>query len=44
MSIVISQSKLLQHAGLRMWLYTSYGNTTPELHKFVEMVIWRLVR
>jgi len=43
MIIVISQSKMLQRAGLWMWL-TSYGSATPTFHKIVKMVIWRLVR
>jgi len=45
MIIVISQYKLLQRAGLWMW-HTSYRSTTPTpaFHKYVEAVIWRLVR
>jgi len=40
---VISQSKLLQRAGLWMW-HTSYGRATPTFHKYVQVVICRLVR
>jgi len=43
MIIVISQSKMLQHAGLWIW-HTSYGSTTPTFHKYFEMVICHLVR
>jgi len=41
--IVISQSKLLQHAGLWIW-HTSCGSATPIFHKYFEVVICRLVR
>jgi len=39
--IVISQSKLLQRAGLCIW-YTSYGSATPTFHKYFEVVICRV--
>ena len=43
MVIVISQSKLLQRAGL--WIrHTSYESATPTFHKYFEVVICRLVR
>jgi len=36
--IVISQSKLLQHAGMWSW-HTSYGSAALTFHKYVEVVI-----
>jgi len=42
MIIVISQSKLLQCTGLWTW-HTSYGSDTLAFHKYVEVMIWRLV-
>jgi len=33
MIIVISQSKLLQRAGLWIW-HTSYGSATPTFHRY----------
>jgi len=43
MIIVISQSKLLQRAGLWIW-HTSYGSATPTFHKYFEVAICRLVQ
>ena len=43
MIIVISQSKLLQRAGLWIW-HTSYGTATPTFHKYFDVVICHLVR
>jgi len=43
MKIVVSQSKRLQHISLWMW-YTTYASATSAFHKYVEAVIWRLVR
>jgi len=41
MMIVISQSQLLQKAGLWMW-HTSYGSATPTFHKYIKwgFVVW----
>jgi len=41
MIIVISQSKLLQRAGLWIW-HPSYGSATPTLHKYFKwwFVVW----
>jgi len=41
--IVISQSKLLQRAGLWIW-HTSYGSATPTFHEYIEAMICRSVR
>jgi len=41
--IVISQSKLLQRAGLWIW-HTSYGSASPTFHKYFEVMICCLVR
>jgi len=38
MIIVISQSKLLQRAGLWIW-HISYGSATPTFHKHFEAVL-----
>jgi len=43
MIIVISQSKLLQPAGLWIW-HTSYGSATPAFHKNFEVVICHSVQ
>jgi len=43
MIIVISQSKLLQCAGLWIW-HRSYGSAAPTFHKYFEVVISRLIR
>jgi len=45
MIIVISQSKLLQMRNQRLWMWhTSYGSTTPTFHKYIEAMIYCLVR
>jgi len=38
MIFVISQSKLLQRAGLWIW-HTSYGSTTLAFHRYIDQVI-----
>jgi len=43
MTIVISQSKLLQRAGLWIW-HTTFGGATPAFHKYIEAMICRLVQ
>jgi len=43
MIIVISQSTLLQRAGLWIW-HTSYGSATPTFNKYIGAMICRSAR